>query len=282
MELSDDESSNSDIESASNNADNEENECEDESNENENGNADANDDNELAAKRKKKWIKRHILTKREDNFEEFVKQEKQNFVSFLILVRDTMAGNLTFDPNLRKFGEVFDWEEHLQHIDNILKLKSVDSIAEAKTLYINNWKKDEFEAALKVWNDNYESRPEMVFDEILTCKEFSLLKSRLFYLQERGSIKKTYEENKKMFKKYYNVNISLHNEVGRLLLESNGLYKDLPHLLGFWSHIEAMGCAEGRCEGTLTLIFLFFCFVFVLFLFCFCFVFVFVLFLRFY
>ena len=251
MELSDDESSDSDRESSGSDRDSDDDsddDIEDEENGNEDG-SDSGKDDELAAKQKKKWIKRHILTKREDDFEEFVKQEKKNFVSFLTLLRETMLKNLDFDPNLRLFGQVFDWEEHLQHVDDILKLKDANLIKAAKVSYINDWRRDEFEDALKVWNDSYQSREEMIFDVGLTCKEFALLKSRLFYLQERGMIKETFDANKKKFKQHYSVEISLHNEVGRLLVEDSGLYKDLPHLLGFWTHVEAMGCAEGRCEG---------------------------------
>ena len=93
---------------------------------------------------------------------------------------------------------------------------------------------------------------ELVFNKSSLMKQFELFKDRLFYLQESGLIDAAFEQNKKKMKSYYNINITKHNIIERLM-QNTRLRADLGEFLTMWTHIEAMGAAEGKVEGDVSM-----------------------------
>ena len=67
----------------------------------------------------KKWHKRRVTTERTTK-SNFIKTVKQRFVDFMKLVRSLVVSNIIFPETLALQGEIFDFEEHVDVIENVL------------------------------------------------------------------------------------------------------------------------------------------------------------------
>eukprot|EP01084_Bolivina_argentea_P187036 322264_1 len=86
-------------------------------------------------------------------------------------------------------------------------------------------------------------------DSKLYAKQFNIIKAILFALREKGLIMKYFNVNKKEYKTKIGPEITIHNEITRILLRTEKLCEQIPDVMGMVIRFEMWGCAEGGNEG---------------------------------
>ena len=205
-------------------------------------------DNEHSNKQEKKWPKLSILTKKME-VEELIRDIRQNWLNFMLLVRNILQNNLTMEDMIVLLGKIYDWEWHLEIIDTILVIQDTNEQEKEKETYIYEWHCIYFETWIDSWNESYSKYEDMVYEKEDLLLQFALIKSRIYFFRENGMFQESFEESKKIFKSEYNIKITMHNEIGRLLLKCKKFHADCASFVCQWTHAEAMGASEGRVEG---------------------------------
>ena len=214
---------------------------------NNNSNVKPSKNTTIEAKAKVIWPKPSVVTKRVD-FNAFMNDWREAQLSILVCLKNIMERNLVFDQRLTLYAKIFDWEAHIDEIKRI-KLKNKNNGSNEFKKYIIDFGRVELIEVVKLWNQANEKYSNLVFELKKIDIQYILLKSRFVFFYENGSINSNFNQSKEMFKKEYNIKISLHNEIGRQLLFSNDINQDCGELLAIWTHVEVMGAVQGRVEG---------------------------------
>ena len=166
----------------------------------------------------------------------------------MFLLRNVFKKNLVLENMIIIIGKIYDWEYHLEVIDAILVIQDEQSKEEKKDNYIYEWNSIYFEQWVDSWNESY-SKYDMVFEKENILLQFVLIKSRIYFFRENGIFVESFEQSRKIFKSEYNIEITMHNEIGRLLLKCDDFHVDCEGFVTQWTHCEVMGASEGKVEG---------------------------------
>ena len=146
---------------------------------------------------------------------------------------------------------VFSWKEHYKHIKDILSHcgTNTEELKRFKYEYITDCKMEEMRKLTALWNECFKDHDNMIFSVRVVLKQFMQIKSNIFILTQKNIIDECYEHNKKEFKQLHGIDLRLHNEIGRLLLSNEKLYRNCDYFLCIYSQSEVCGASEGHLES---------------------------------
>eukprot|EP01083_Nonionella_stella_P049060 130852_1 len=108
---------------------------------------------------------------------------------------------------------------------------------------------DVFKILGEYWNKCHQNIETLTFDIEQIMEEYRVMKLRLFRLNESGFLADSFKHNKNEFKLKYKLNMNLHNEVARLFIQNQKLYKDIAKCLTIYTRSESIGASEAKSEG---------------------------------
>ena len=146
---------------------------------------------------------------------------------------------------------VFSWENHYKHVKDILSSSqsNEEQLNQLKYKYITEFQMVEMRKLTDLWNECFKEYPKMIFPVKMVLKQFMQIKANIFILTKKNIIDECYGHNKKEFKKLHGIELRLHNEIGRLLLSNDKLYRNCDYFLCIYSRSEVCGASEGHLES---------------------------------